>query len=272
MSDSTLTLQSSGSSISVIGPSVLPDMADAAYSDDSSAAPRDQRETCRLALSARLRDRDRDIMQASDSTNLVRCSFTPLPTRRGGRGCSLVDPADRAQLPEVRRPHMSAPGEQVVDLHRRTSAQAVVEATITRRKTAHATALASDERMLKALSNAFEAAQQPLSAHWEGSRLSQLQTVVGMCEDGILLRSMNTGRYIVNKKLAAVEHNTLFRPRSQSLDTRASDVTLEGGGKQQAGQAQQAEQERARINKEKREQAINTPSGLYSATATAHMI
>ena len=102
---------------------------------------------------------------------------------------------------------------------------------------------------------AMRDAQQPLSAHWEGSRLSQLQTVVGMCEDGILLRSMNTGRYIVNKKLAAVEHNTLFRPRSQSLDTRASDVTLEGGGKQQAGQAQQAEQGQAQQGQAQRGQA-----------------
>ena len=74
---------------------------------------------------------------------------------------------------------MSAPGEQVVDLHRRTSAQAVVEATITRRKTAHATALASDERMLKALSDAFEAAQQPLSAEEQSGLTSVAATIIG---------------------------------------------------------------------------------------------
>ena len=72
---------------------------------------------------------------------------------------------------------MSAPGE--IDLHRRTSAQAVVEATITRRKTAQATALASDERLLKALSDAFEAAQQPLSAEEQSGLTSVAATIIG---------------------------------------------------------------------------------------------
>ena len=74
---------------------------------------------------------------------------------------------------------MSAPGDLHTDLHRRTSAQAVVEATITRRKTAQAAALAADERVLKALSDAFEAAQQPLSAEEQLGLTSVAATIIG---------------------------------------------------------------------------------------------
>ena len=85
----------------------------------------------------------------------------------------------RLQLPEGRPSHMSAPGDLHTDLHRRTSAQAVVEATITRRKTAQAAALAADERVLKALSDAFEAAQQPLSAEEQLGLTSVAATIIG---------------------------------------------------------------------------------------------
>eukprot|EP00964_Phaeocystis_antarctica_P102893 scaffold68200_cov63-Phaeocystis_antarctica.AAC.6 len=86
----------------------------------------------------------------------------------------------RLQLPEGQQSHMSAPDDlhRVAELHRRTSAQAVVEATITRRKTAQAAALAADERVLKALSDAFEAAQQPLSADEQRGLTSVAATII----------------------------------------------------------------------------------------------
>ena len=65
------------------------------------------------------------------------------------------------------------------DLPRRNSAQAVVEATITRRKTAQAAAIASDERVLKALSDAWEAAQQPLSEDAQRGLTSTAATIIG---------------------------------------------------------------------------------------------
>ena len=67
----------------------------------------------------------------------------------------------------------------MADDDRRNSAHAVLEATITRRKTAQAAAVAADERVLKALSDAFEAAQQPLSADEQRGLTSVAATIIG---------------------------------------------------------------------------------------------
>lgn len=54
-------------------------------------------------------------------------------------------------------------------------------------------------------------------------------TTVGRCENGVLLRSMITGRYIVNQKLQAGDANTLHKPAALTIDSEGEVAPGSGG-------------------------------------------